>query len=160
MQSAGLPTSPDGPDALHVEKNSTYPVCPKLDDEPITSTTEIIPSQLHTCPYSFTLTLPTFSTAAYGLLLLANRQTRWSSSIPETLIPSTIAPPIRQAILQHMPTTIRANTEAPRLSRDVCSITSPAFAGQRPTKCYMTFKASALYTVLKLITTTEYRYQH
>jgi hypothetical protein len=73
IQSAGLPTSPEGMDALHVLENSTYPVCPELDDEPITSTTEVIPSQLRICPYSFTLTLPTFGTAAYGLLLLANR---------------------------------------------------------------------------------------
>ena len=75
MQSIGLPTSPDGLDALQVEKNSTYPVCPELDDEPFISATEVIPSQLRTCPYSFTLTLPTFSMAAYGLLLLANKQT-------------------------------------------------------------------------------------
>ena len=67
MQSAGLPKSPEGMDALHVQENSTYPVCPKLDDEPITSTTEVMPSQLRTCPYSFTLTLPTFNIVAYGL---------------------------------------------------------------------------------------------
>jgi hypothetical protein len=75
MESAGLPTSPEGLDALQVEENSTYPVCPEIDAEPITSTTEGIPSQLRTCPYSFTLTLPTFSTAAYGLLLLVIKQT-------------------------------------------------------------------------------------
>jgi hypothetical protein len=77
MQSDGLPTSPEGMDALQVQENSTYPICLELDDEPITSTTEVIPTQLRTCPYSFTLTLPTFSTAAYGLLLLASRQARW-----------------------------------------------------------------------------------
>jgi hypothetical protein len=76
MQSAGLPMSPEGLDALQVQENSTYPVSPELDDEPITNTTEVSPSQLHTCPYSFTLTLPTFNTSTYGLLLLANRQTR------------------------------------------------------------------------------------
>jgi len=103
MQSLGLPTSPGGLDALQVEENSTYPVCPELDDEPITNTTEVIPSQLRTCPYSFTLTQPTLSTTAYVLLLLAIRQTRWTTSISKALIPSTIAPPVRQAILQQMP---------------------------------------------------------
>ena len=39
MQSAGLPTSPEGLDALQVQENSTYPVQPEYDDEPITSTT-------------------------------------------------------------------------------------------------------------------------
>jgi hypothetical protein len=115
MQSAGLPTSPEGLDALKMEENSTYLVCPELDDEPITNTTEVTPFQLRTCPYSFSLTLPTFSTAAYGLIL-ANKQTRWTTSLPYALIPTTIAQLIRQAILHQMPTIIKANTEAPRLS--------------------------------------------
>jgi hypothetical protein len=59
MQTVGLPTSPEGMDALQVHENSTCHVCPELDDEPITSTNEVIPSQLRTCPYSYTLTLPT-----------------------------------------------------------------------------------------------------
>ena len=59
-----------------------------------------------------------------------------------------------------MPTTNRANKEAPRLSRDVCIITSMVFNGQRPTECYKIFKASALYIVIKLTTATEYRNQH
>ena len=73
MQSAGLPTSPEGLDALQFQENLTYPVQPKYDDEPITITTQVIPPQLNTCPYSFTMTLPTLSTATYGLLLLASR---------------------------------------------------------------------------------------
>ena len=82
MQSAGLPTSTEGMDALQVQEYSTYPVCPELDNEPITNTTEVIPSQLRTCPFSFTLTLPTFSSAAYGLLLLVIKQAMVSSNIP------------------------------------------------------------------------------
>jgi hypothetical protein len=39
MQSAGLPTSLDGLEALQVTENSTYPITPEFDDEPITSTT-------------------------------------------------------------------------------------------------------------------------
>ena len=160
MQSAGLPTSPEGLDALPVQENSTYPVRPELDDEPITSITEVIPSQLRTYPYYFTLNLPTFSTAAYGLLFLATRQARWSTNIPEALIPQTISQPIRQAIIQQMSTTIRSNTKAPNLSRDICSITSPAFTGHRPTECYRIFEALAIYTAHKLITSSEYRYQN
>ena len=147
-------------DALQVMVNSTYPFTPKLDDEPITNTTKVIPTHLRTCPYSFTLTLPTFSSAAYGMLLLASRQTRWSSSIPDTLIPQTIAQPIRKAYLQQMPTTIRGNTEAPKLSRDICCITSSAFTGRRPTDCYKHLTTSTLYTAHKHITAAEYRYQH
>jgi hypothetical protein len=141
MQSVGLPTSPEGLDALHVQENSAYPVTPEFDDEPITNTTKVIPTHLRTCPYSFTLTLPTFSSAAYGLLLLANRQARWSTSILNTLIPQTIFQPIRKALLQQMPTTIRGNIEAPKLSHDICCITSHASTGERPTDCHVHFKA-------------------
>jgi hypothetical protein len=59
-----------------------------------------------------------------------------------------------------MPTTIRSNTEAPKLPRDICCVTILAFTVQRLTECYMIFKASALYTAYKPITTTEYCYQH
>jgi hypothetical protein len=135
MQSAGLPTSLEGLDALQVQENSTYPVRPELDNEPTISTTEVMPSQLRTCPYSFTVTLPTFCSAAYGLLLFANRHARWSTNIPASLIPQHIPQPTRQALLQQMPTTIKSNTKAPEFSRNTCNITITAFTGHRPTKC-------------------------
>jgi hypothetical protein len=127
MQSAGLPTSPEGLDALQVQENSTYPVKPEYDDKPITNTTQVTPSQLNNRPYSFTITLPTFSTATYGLLFLASKQTRWSTRIPKTLIPSFITQTIRQAIMQKTPTT----------------------------KCYRTFSTYALHTIHKLVTTIK-----
>jgi hypothetical protein len=160
MQAAGLPTSPEGLEALQVQENSDYPIIPEIDDDPHTNTTEVLPTHLRTCPYSFNLTLPTFSSAAYGLLLLASRQTRWTANITEALIPHAIPQPIRKALLQQMPTVIRGNTEPPKQSRDICSITSTAFTAQRPTDCHKHFKAAALYTAFKLITATEYRYQH
>jgi hypothetical protein len=102
VQAAGLPKSPEGLDALQVQENSTYSVHPELDDEPITSTTQVIPSQLSTCPYSFTSTLPTFSTVAYGLLLLSSIKIRLTTSLPNTRIPTIIAENIRQAMLQQV----------------------------------------------------------
>jgi hypothetical protein len=160
MQTAGLPTSPAGLEALQVTENSAYPVIPEIDDEPITSTTEVMHSLLRTCPYSFNLTLPTFCLAAYGLHLLASRQARWATTIPDTLIPPAIPQPIRKTLLQQMPTVIRGDTEPPKPSRDICYITSSAFTGQRPTVCHKHFKAAILYTTYKLITAAEYRYQH
>jgi hypothetical protein len=80
MQTTGLPTSTDGMHALQVTENSTYPARPELDDEPVTSTTQVTPPQLDTCPYRFTVTMPTYSPATYGLLLIASRQTRWTTS--------------------------------------------------------------------------------
>ena len=39
MRADGLPTSSEALEALQVQDNSTYPVRPEMDDEPITSTT-------------------------------------------------------------------------------------------------------------------------
>ncbi len=94
------------------------------------------------------------------MLLMTSRQARWAVSIPEVLIHQTIPQTIRKTLLQQMPTIIKGNTEPPTLSRDICYITSLAFTGQRPADCHKHFKASALYTAYKLITTAEYRYHH
>jgi hypothetical protein len=84
-----------------------------------------------------------------------------TTSIPDTLIPTIITQTIRQAIVHQVPTIIiRSNTYAPKLSRDVCNITSLAFAGLRPTEFYRVFRASALYASIQLVTTAKYRYQH
>ncbi len=81
------------------------------------------------CPFLLTLTLSTLNTAAYGILLLASVQTRWTTNILETLIPAYDAPNIRQALLQQMPF-IRPNTDDPKPFRDLSTITSIAFAGK------------------------------
>jgi hypothetical protein len=81
MPKVWLPTSTRGLEAVQFTDNLIYAVKSELYDKPITSTTQVIPSQLSICPYSFTLTLPTFSTVTYGLLLLAYRQTMWTTSI-------------------------------------------------------------------------------
>ena len=104
--------------------------------------------------------MPTYSPATYGLLMLASRQTRWTTSMPYALIPTSIANNIRQTLLQQIPIVIRSNTKDPRPSRDTCTITSLTFSGLRPTVSYKTFKASAIHTTLKLITASEYRFQH
>jgi hypothetical protein len=103
--------------------------------------------------------MPSISPATYGLLLIANTQTRWTTSIPNTLIPTYIAQNIRQSMLQQRPTIIRSNTEDPKISRDTCSVTSLDFSGLRPTDIYRSFRVSSLYTSLKLITASQYRIQ-
>ena len=153
-------TSTEGLRALQVTENSTYPARSELDDESITSTTQVTPSQLGTYPNCFTVTMPTYSVATYGLLLLASRQTRWTTNIPDTLIPTSIANNIRQTLLYHIPITIRSNTKVRKPSGDICSIISPTFSGLRPTDSYKTFKVSVIHISIKLITASEYRFQH
>jgi hypothetical protein len=127
MQTACLLTSTEGTHALQVEEISTYPAQPELNDELLTSTTRLAPTHLDTCPYCFTVALPTYILSTYGLLLLASRQARWTTSMRDTLIPTSIANNIRQTLLQQLPIVIRSNTKHPEPSRDTCSITSLAF---------------------------------
>ena len=123
MRTAGLPTSTESLHVLQVTKISTYPAQPKLNNGSITSTAQITPNHLDTCPYCFTVSMSTYSLATYGLLLLAKRQARWTTSIPDTLIPTSFANDNWQILLQHIPTIIRPSTEDPKPSKDSCSIT-------------------------------------
>ena len=105
--------------------------------------------------------MTTFIPATDGLLLIANKKIRWTTNIPDTLIPTSIAHNIRQSQLQQIPTIIRSNTEDPKLlSRNACSVTRLAFLGLRPIDNYEFFRTSLLYTTHKLITVSEYRFQH
>ena len=76
MQNAGLPTSPLGLDSAQITDYNTYPAETKIDDEPITGTTAVLPPSLDTCYYAFKISLPTFSPSAYGLLLLSSRKAK------------------------------------------------------------------------------------
>ena len=104
--------------------------------------------------------MPTYSPATYILLLIAIRQTLWTTSILDTLILTSIANNIRQTLLQQISTIIRSNTEDPKLSIDTCGVTSMAFSRLRPTDSYISFRASVIHTSLKLITASEYLFQH
>jgi hypothetical protein len=90
MQDTCLPTSTARIESLQVVENSGYPVPPELDDEPCTNAAHILPLQLITCPCLFTLTLPIFINAAYGLRLLDNKQTKRTPPISEPMIPEII----------------------------------------------------------------------
>jgi hypothetical protein len=76
-----------------------HPIQPELDDKPIPNNTHVMLSQLSIYLYFFFIALPTFNTSAYGILLLASTQTRWTTIILTTLIPISIAQNIRQALL-------------------------------------------------------------
>jgi len=82
MQKAELTTTASVLEVMQVVENSAYPVHSELYDEHFTSTTQVIPSQLNTCPYSLNLTFSIFNTASYGLFLLASRQTGMDGNHP------------------------------------------------------------------------------
>jgi hypothetical protein len=59
-----------------------------LDDEQIASGTYVTSPHLEGSPRVDVVTLPTFSPTAYGLTLLASRQLRWTTTLPQTSIPT------------------------------------------------------------------------
>ena len=58
-----------------------------LDDEPIASGTYVTTSHLEGTPHTHVVNLPTFSPATYSLTLLASRQLRCTTTLPQTCIP-------------------------------------------------------------------------
>ncbi len=48
------------------------------------------PQHITGVPYAHIVTLPTFSPATVGLILLASRQYKWTTNIPPTAIPAHI----------------------------------------------------------------------
>ncbi len=160
MQNAGFPTSTQGLDSVQIIAYDTYPADPEIDDEPITGTTDVLPPSLATCSYAFKISLPTYSPSAYGLLLLSSRQAKWTANIPTHLIPQNLHTDTRSAILQQIPTVSRTATNPPKLSRDQCTITCTSFAAHLPTESLRYFRASAIHTLHKLLTSSEYQYLH
>ena len=59
-----------------------------LDDKQIASGTYVASQHLEGTLHAHVATLPTFSPAAYGLTIMASRQLRWTTNIPQTSIPS------------------------------------------------------------------------
>jgi hypothetical protein len=160
MRSAGYPTSPHGIHDAQVLAISDDPSTPELDDDPIETTTTYTPPQLNPYPYKFRLTLSANSPASVGLLLLASRQAPWTAEIPEVFIPSHIPENLKHRLLRQIPTITRTSNTPPKPARDPCSIYSPAFAGLSPTECLRHFRESAIHTLHKLLTATEYRQPH
>ena len=67
-----------------------------LDDEPIASGTYLTSKHLEGTPHARLITIPTFLPATYGITLLASRQLRWSTTLPQTSIPTWIIDSLRQ----------------------------------------------------------------
>jgi hypothetical protein len=117
MQAAGYPTSTTYMISA-VATSITYdPPTNDLDDDPIETTTIIIPPQLKQYPYKYRITLPANSSASNGLLPLARTLAR-TTTIPENFIPTHLPNDIRHRLLQQTPTIIRTNTISPKPARE------------------------------------------
>ena len=100
MQKQGIQTSPDQLGILMTigpivdTRDSIF-----LDDEPIAAGTYLTSKYLEGTPHAHVITIPTFTQVTYGLTLLASRQLRWTSTLPQTSIPALIPESLRQPLL-------------------------------------------------------------
>jgi hypothetical protein len=117
-------TDPDSLPAIAAVHNDVEPSPTQYDDEPIRSNTHLLDPSV---PYRYTVTLPTQSPPAYGLILLSIRQVIRTEDIPDTFVPKCILNPLRDAILSHTPTVTRAATVPTRPAKDDRSIYCLAF---------------------------------
>ena len=131
-----------------------------LDDEQIASGTYVTSQHLEGTPHAHVVTLPTFSSAAYELTLLASRQLRWTTNIPQTSIPSWITDSLRQPVLNQSPTVTIANVERLLLAKDTCTIYSKEFQGLNATIAFRIFRAATIMTLYIYLSTVEHIQQN
>jgi len=111
-------------------------------------------------PYRYTVTLPTQSPPAYGLILLSNRQVTWTVDIPDNFVPTGIPNPLRDAILSHISTITRTATIPARPTKGDCTIYCWAFHDLTASHCYKLFRDAAIATLHHDLTAHEHRGQN
>ena len=104
--------------------------------------------------------LPTFSPATYGLTLLASRQLRWSTTLPQTSILYWIQDNLRQPLLNQTPTIARANVDRLLPAKDTYLIHTTEFKGITAIVAFRLFRAAAILTLYRHLTTVEHRQQN
>jgi hypothetical protein len=161
MQKQGIHTSPDQlENQMTIEpimetRDTTF-----LDDEPIASGTYLTPKHLEGAPHAHVITLPTFTPATYGLTLLASRQLRWTTTLPNSSIPAWIPESLRQPLLNQTPTITRANADRLTPAKSTCTIQSSVFQGASAIAAFRIFRAAAILTLYRNLSAVEHRQQN
>ena len=131
-----------------------------LDDDPISTATNLTSVHLKDVPHAYIITAPTYHPTTYGLILLASRQHRWSYNIPNKYIPTYLPETLRKALLAQIPTITRKHVNKPSIAKDRCYIHCHDFQNLTPTSAYNLFRAAAILTLHKHITTIEDKQQN
>jgi len=127
-----------------------------LDDEPIASGTYLTSKHLEGTPHAHVVTLPTYSPAIYGLTLLASRQLRWTTTLPQTSIPRWIPYNLIHPLLNQTPTITRANVNRLTGAKDTCTTHSPVFQGVSTIVAFRIFRAAAIFTIYRHLSAVEH----
>ena len=115
-----------------------------LDDEHIIQATTMTSPRLEGVPHACIVTTPTFSSATYGLTLLASRQLRWTCNLPEECIHTRLPETLRKSLLAQAPTGIRKNVDKPNNAKDTCTIHNHVFQGLTSPSAFNLFRATTI----------------
>jgi hypothetical protein len=130
-----------------------------LDNEPIASGTYLTSKHLEGTPHAHVITLPPFSPATYGLALLASKQLRWATTIPQTCIPTWILDILRLPLLNQTPTITGENVDRLTPVNDTCTIHNTELQGINAILAFRLFRAAAILTLYRHLSAVEHR-QH
>ncbi len=101
-------------------------------------------SHLEGVPHAYIVTTPTFSTATYGLTLMASIQLRLTCNLPEECIHTRLPETLRKPLLAQAPTITRKNVDKPNNAKGICTIRSHDFQGLISPFAFNLFRAEAI----------------
>ena len=115
-----------------------------LDDDKISHTTSMLSPHLEGTPLAYIVTTPTYSLATNGLTLMASRQLRWTTNIPENYINTKLPEHLRKSLLTQVPTITRKHVDKPNTAKDPCTIHCHEFQGLSTIAAFNLFRAAAI----------------
>ncbi len=118
-----------------------------LDDEPIASGTYLTSPHLESAPHAYIITVPIFSTATFGLTLLASQHLRWTITIPKTSIPTWVPDSLRKSLLNPIPPITRSSLNRLAPAKDTCTIHTKEFRDMLTSTAYGFFRATIILTI-------------
>jgi len=111
-------------------------------------------------PHAYIVTTPTFSSATYGLTLLASTQLRWTTNLPEEYIHTRLPESLRKSLLAQVPTIARKNVDTPNNAKDTCTIHCYELQGLASSDAFNLFRATTIQTLHKYLTAVDHKYQN
>ena len=131
-----------------------------LDDERISHTTTKISPHLEGTPHAYIITTPKFSHATYGMTLMANRQLRWTATIPTECIDDKLPEDLRKTMLAQVQTITRKNVDKTIAAKNTCTIHSQEFQDLSATTAFNLSRAETIQTLHKHLTEVSHRHQN
>jgi len=123
-----------------------------LDDEHITQSTIVTPPHLEGVSHAYIVTTPTFSTATYGLTLMASKHLRWTCNLPEGCIHTRLPETLTNPLLSQAPIISRKSVDTSNNAKDNCTIHSQDFQDLTSLSAFNLFKVAVIHTLHKHLT--------